>query len=99
MTQKGGAPGKKKEIQQATIQQNEQIVKQLTEQLTILHKYQDEPDSLQEAIDTTISQIAILKDNTEDLKARIKADEDAAIEKKAKALAEKEKETKKEPEE
>jgi hypothetical protein len=75
-TKKGGAPGKKREIQLATLQLNEQLVKQLDEQLKGLHKYQDDPDSLQDAIDTTIGQIATLKDCIQDLRAHIKADED-----------------------
>ena len=88
---KGGAPDKKREMQQMTIQQNEQVIKQIDENLKNLHKYQDEPDSLQEAIDNNLGQKAMLKDMIEDLKARLKADEDMAIEKKAKALAEEQK--------
>lgn len=83
---KGGAPAKKREVQQATIAQNERIIKDLEEQLKGLHKYQDDPDSLQDALDTTISQISILKDNVVDLKARIKADDDMELEAKAKKL-------------
>ena len=83
---KGGAPAKKREVQQATIAQNERIIKDLEEQLKGLHKYQDDPDILQEALDTTISQIAILKDSVVDLKARVKADEVLELETKAKKI-------------
>jgi hypothetical protein len=92
MTTKGGAPGKKREMQQATVNQNENLIKQIDAQLVELHKFQDDPDSLQDAIDTLVSQVSILKEQTEDMKARMKADENAVIEKKAKALKEKESE-------
>jgi hypothetical protein len=97
---KGGIPAKKREVQQATIAQNERITKDLEEQLKGLHKYQDDPDSLQEAIDTTISQISILKDSVVDLKTRIKADEDTELETKARKLNDDAKKAKKtDPEE
>jgi len=83
---KGGVPAKKREIQQATISQNEQLVKQLDERLKELHKFQDEPESLQTAIDELIGHKAVAKDAITDMKARIKADEDREIEERAAAM-------------
>lgn len=86
MIGKSGVPAKRREIQQRSIQGNEQAIEQLQKQIDALRQYQDDPEKLQDDIDSALGTISVLKDETKSLKFHLKADEDSEIEEKAKKL-------------
>jgi hypothetical protein len=69
---------RKKAMRMDVIVRNEQIAMQLEERLDVLQTYLANSASLREDIETSIIQLEILRGQTEDLKARVKAEEKQA---------------------